>query len=167
MGSCGLGHASRSGAASDVLGPDRLMAGGAGDGLVKRRATAVVHEERGRTVQGVPPVAPTHQGNKSRGEVCSLGGEAVLVAYRSVLVGDAVHDLELDQALQTSAPAVGDHPKTSLFEAYDALLPHGGWKLWSVILSGLLGTIAVVGISAALGRAIAPGTTGTNEPSRD
>ena len=73
----------------------------------------------------------------------------------------------LDQALQTSAPAVGDHPKTSLFEAYDALLPHGGWKLWSVILSGLLGTIAVVGISAALGRAIAPGTTGTNEPSRD
>ena len=83
-----------------MLGPDRLMAGGAGDGLVKRRATAVVHEERGRTVHGVPPVAPTHQGNKSRGEVCSLGGEAVLVAYRSVLVGDAVHDLELDQALQ-------------------------------------------------------------------
>ena len=73
----------------------------------------------------------------------------------------------LDRALLESAPDVPEPPVSSLFASYDALLPTEGWGVWSVILSGVIGTIAVVGISTLLGRAIVLGKSDTPEPSRD
>ena len=102
-----------------MVGSDRLVAGGTGDGLVERRAAGVVDQERGRPVDGVPPVAPVHQGHQRRGEVGSLGGQVVLVTNRSILVGHPVHDLQVDQALEPVGQEVSGDSEV-LVEAFEA-----------------------------------------------
>ena len=83
-----------------MLGPDRLVAGRAGNGLVKWRTAGVVHEQGGRAVNGIPAVAPPHEGHEGGREVGALGCEPVFVTDRAVLVRHPVNDLELDQALE-------------------------------------------------------------------
>ena len=96
--------ASGAGSAPDVVGGHRLVAGRASDRVFDRGLAGVVDEQGGWSLLGPPTITPGHEGDQRRGQVASPGGESVLVAERTLLVGHPMDDLGVLQP----AKAVGE-----------------------------------------------------------
>ena len=74
----------------------------------------------------------------------------VVAVLLTPLASSAPDGLEV-AVMQTTLPKI-DTSTGSLFAGYDKLLPGPGWETWSVVLSGLVGSLAVFGIALLLGR---------------
>ena len=83
---------------------DDFIALGTEDSLGERRAAPVVDQHGGRLTVGKPTIAPLHERDEGRGEVLALLGENVLVANRTILVGNPLENTGPDQL----AEAIGE-----------------------------------------------------------
>ena len=94
---------------------------------------------------------PASSGRPWRRTLAAGLATAVVVALLLSPLASSAPD-GLEAAVQHSELRAAETPSLSLFGGYDQVLGNEGWESWSVVLSGLIGTLVVFGIALVLGR---------------
>ena len=94
---------------------------------------------------------PASSGRPWRRTLAAGLATAVVVALLLSPLASSAPD-GLEAAVQHSELRAAETPSLSLFGGYDEVLGNEGWESWSVVLSGLIGTLVVFGIALVLGR---------------
>jgi cobalt/nickel transport system permease protein len=94
---------------------------------------------------------PASSGRPWRRTLAAGLATAVVVALLLSPLASSAPD-GLEAAVQHSGLRADETPSLSLFGGYDQVLGDDGWESWSVVLSGLIGTLVVFGIALVLGR---------------
>ncbi len=94
---------------------------------------------------------PASSGRPWRRTLAAGLATAVVVALLLSPLASSAPD-GLEAAIQHSELRAAETPSLSLFGGYDQVLGNEGWESWSVVLSGLIGTLVVFGIALVLGR---------------
>ena len=94
---------------------------------------------------------PASSGRPWRRTLVAGLATALLVALLLSPLASSAPD-GLEAAVQQSELPAPQSAGLSLFGGYDQVLGDEGWESWSVVLSGLIGTLVVFGIALVLGR---------------
>ncbi len=87
---------------------------------------------------------------------------AIFLTPLSSSLSDGLHS-----AMRRSGLVTPETHSPSLFDGYDKVLAAEAWQLWSVILSGVIGTLVVFAIAVGLGRSLSGGDTPPSGGPRD